>query len=815
MRGQHATGCSSRRYGAVLSCRVARARERAPLSLTLGVRPARALVLVPQIDEVPWMRTFEAAIAAQMRCWGGGANLVVPYSDDLADNPLFWQLADRLDPDQVRIYTGSVAELEHLDPDRYREAEQATLAQLAEMPQEMRRSWWEDWRALQLVEYQIPAALCESATRRLALLELPGWEEWVWTNGASEPLEPFTDVAFLRELPNVITDVGRENIDDLERLLLTVEVGRLSPAMRAALEQRGVEVQTEELRGRAPARSMIFRRQPSDNVYPLAVSELGLEWYRSGRFQVGAAPIVVGDDPWDFALFYALRRWRSVAYWLPQSALDDDTYCRHVLVSLEMRGQAATRGAVVVSASSADLAAAAHERLTATQRNLASSRPPRVELEVGRWEVVLPGPLNRLYERDNFDRPVALYLHEGRTPELPTPTPELVSTEEVHTLRWFTDVAVDGWGALRDSDLGRVLLTGRGIDAERLRVGRDAPSYLSPQAITFARQSPKTAALRPQLVPLPLAEQLRRVAARGGWRLTQSDKGVYAAESAKLFGDERELAAVLRDRTVRRVIDAFVVGDLEGAAGRLLADRRRYLTYTDFGSAAGADDAAAALERLEGAAAVTRGLVLKCQRCRAGGFYTPIEFDPTFRCKSCRLEQRPTRASWLEAVEPVWHYSLDEVLRRFVAHNGHLPLFAIVDLLGDAEASVELAFELEFRRSDEEEIEFDIVARSGSELWLGDATTRDRFAEGGARERARLDLIHRLADELNARRVVLASSQTFREATRTEAHQRLCSHWYELHLIEGVALDAPEPAERAATVNGDGSSSDRSEAEDG
>jgi hypothetical protein len=613
----------------------------------------------------------------------------------------------------------------------------------------------------------------------------------------------------------VITDVGRENLDDLERLLLTVEVGRLPPAMRAALEQRGVEVQTEELRGRAPARSMIFRRQPSDNVYPLAVSELGLEWYRRGRFQIAPAPLVVGDDPWDFALFYALRRSRSVAYWLPQSALDDDTYCRHVLVALEMRGQATTRGALVVSASSADVADEAHERLIATQRTLAGSRPPRVELEVGRWEAVLPGPLNRLYERDNFDRPVALYLHEGRTPELPTPTPELVSTEEVHTLRWFTDVAVDGWGVLRDPDLGCVVLTGRGVDAERLRVGRDAPTYLSPQAITFARQSPKTAALRPQLVPLPLTEQLRRVAARGGWRLTQSDKGVYAAESAKLFGDERELTAVLRDRAVRRVIDAFVVEDVEGALGRLLADRRRYLTYADFGTAVGGDEAAAVLERLENAAAVTRGLVLKCQRCRAGGFYTPIEFDPTFRCKSCRIEQRPARANWLNAVEPVWHYSLDEVVRRFVRHNGHLPLFAIVDLLGDADTSVELAFELEFHRSDEEELEFDIVARSGSELWLGDATTRDRFAEGGAREQARLDLMHRLADELNTRHVVLASSQAFRDTTRAEALQRLRSHWYELHIVERVTLEPPEPAEAPATVNGDGDSSERTEAEDG
>jgi hypothetical protein len=33
-----------------------------------------------------------------------------PYSDAIGDNPLFWQLLDRTNPDQVRVYTGSVAE---------------------------------------------------------------------------------------------------------------------------------------------------------------------------------------------------------------------------------------------------------------------------------------------------------------------------------------------------------------------------------------------------------------------------------------------------------------------------------------------------------------------------------------------------------------------------------------------------------------------------------------------------------------------------------------------------------------------------------
>lgn len=51
---------------------------------------------------------------------------------------------------------------------------------------------------------------------------------------------------------------------------------------------------------------------------------------------------------------------------------------------------------------------------------------------------------------------------------------------------------------------------------------------------------------------------------RGGWRVTKSDKGVYASESAQLFGSEIGLANVLRDESVRRVIDAFAHAGIPG-----------------------------------------------------------------------------------------------------------------------------------------------------------------------------------------------------------------------------------------------------------
>jgi hypothetical protein len=382
----------------------------APLSLTLGVRPARGLVLVPNIDGISWMRTFEAAIASQMRCWGGGQNLIVPFDDKIGDNPLFWHLIDRLDPDQIRVYTGSMADLEELDPEEYRTAREAQQAEMADLPGN-HEPFWDAWRRLQLVECDIPVDLRTEVNRRIAPLQLAGFEEWMWTNGATEPLEPFTDVTHFVNLPGRVTEVGRANLSEVERLLLTVEVGRLPPGMRENLVARGFDMVVQELAGSGPARMMIFRRQPSEDVYPLAVSESGLGWYRSGHIRPFPVPIVVGDDPWDFALFYALRRWRSVAYWVPESLLEDEGFCRNVMSAVEFRQPVAAYGATVVSASSEELATSASERLRAWHQRILAGRRPRVELTTSGWANVIPGPPNRLYELDSFDRPYALYLH--------------------------------------------------------------------------------------------------------------------------------------------------------------------------------------------------------------------------------------------------------------------------------------------------------------------------------------------------------------------------------------------------------------------
>jgi hypothetical protein len=194
---------------------------------------------------------------------------------------------------------------------------------------------------------------------------------------------------------------------------------------------------------------------------------------------------------------------------------------------------------------------------------------------------------------------------------------------------------------------------------------------------------------------------------------------------------------------------------------------------------------------------LTRGLFLKCAKCRHASWYDLPEVTAAFRCRRCRNEQRLTRDRWLGTVEPVWHYELAEVVRSLLDHNGDLPVLAVhgffraPDRLGD---DIEVAFELEVFSPDGTKSETDIAVRDGSKLWLGEATTRAYFEEAGAQELSRLDRLIAISDVLAAQGVLLASSTQFRPNTRNRATSRFSGYWPVLHIAENVQTLSPQPS---------------------
>src|SRR5262249_2082868 len=139
--------------------------------------------------------------------------------------------------------------------------------------------------------------------------------------------------------------------------------------------------------------------------------------------------------------------------------------------------------------------------------------------------------------------------------------------------------------------------------------------------------------------------------------------------------------------------------------------------------------------------ALIRGHVLKCEYCRGTSFYS-LDENQRFTCFRCRRNQRATRLNWSkQRPEPKYRYALAEVIFQFLQNNGHLPLLATYERFAVARNNraqpLDLAFEIELRSPDDRLSEHDIVASSGANLWLGEATVNPSLGTARA-ERRRL-----------------------------------------------------------------------------
>jgi hypothetical protein len=759
------------------------------LSASLGVRPARAGVFVPPVEGIAWEQMFTAALGALGRFWGGSQNLVFPLQDDLHEHELFWALADRFDADDFLLFNGAFADLEDAAPDAYAAARDREEKLVAEFDPGIIQRHLADWRKLWFVEPEVPDGLVELLIRGVAPLHRDAHPELQPFGGMDQPPYPFTDVADLADIPQPLIDV-RTTAGAVERLLLACEVGRISPGLRAALTTRGIEIEDQLLDTPLSWRQFGFLGlERRSGVYPLELTEFGLEWYRRQPLSQLPLPIVVGDDPWDFTLFYALRRWQSLAYWVPTTYLDNDAYCRNVFIALQRLPTVATDVAVISASGDDNLLAQASERLTAHYSMVAPSGR-RLSIKVGDWRTFVREVPNRLFERDNYGRPQPLIVVDGVSPQLPTPLPRNAATRVPTDIRWMTEVAIDGWSAMRHRHLGRRVLDAGVYDESLVRAGTDGIAYHCPHFFTRGGVGLEAATVRPRLQPLEFLDQLTVAADPTGWRIFPSDKGIYTRESAALFGGVADLAGALRSPQVRAILDTYKCAD-SSAPGKVLPDGRTYLSLADLGKLVGEDDAANHLGELEPLRVLRRGVILKCRRCRAAAFYSAAEFEPAFRCVRCRLDQSPNRESWLNTIEPIWRYGLDEVIFQFLDNNGHLPLLAAYDRFHDALEPVTYTFELDAFDAAGQKSEIDIAVLEGARLWIGEATIRDRFRDSGGEEHLRLQRFAEVADLLNAHGVIFATSAAaFADRTRRRLDAVFCGVRPQIEYYEAVVVEA-------------------------
>lgn len=696
---------------------------------------------------------MEAALAAQASVWGGFGNLVIPWTPDLLKNDLFWAIVERFDPDSFAVFNPTYAEVADFDPawhkdfmDReYKKREREHDAEIAEV------------HIRQIADFEVINLRVEPGSFD-ALLALAPFQAH---GGGSVPVRnisaksavqgPALRVAELVELPKSL--INRHAGGRVAQLLLTASLGRLAAPTIQELRDRDVLVssQTAPMRQLEWAQAVMKGPQPGAQ-HAWLPSEIGLAQYRA-LLEPSVSALVVGDTAWDFALYYALKRMSGQAWWLPSWLRRNQSYMWRLHYELEYGPGRMGRTLAVVGASD--------KNRGDLSKFLVSMEGKPFDFRFANFDEVLPDHPVRIYEEDNHGgRGESLELVDGRTLRLDTPIPARAHTSPEWQMKWVTEVHARGWSAIRHPVLATELLQGTLYQADQVRVTSTGVAYTCPNAIIMGGEDLATAVVRPELVPLPLLDQLQRIAEASGWRVVRSDKGAYATESARLLGGSDHLVNSLRDPTRRSIFNTYL--EREGVPGKWLRhDSRRYLSWGSFVELIGEDATRREIPVLLEQGVLERGLILKCVRCRQQAWYHLERVDDSFRCNRCRVSQ-PVEGQWDGTNEPVWYYRLAEVVYQLLGANGDVPLLAVADAFSESQNLLQ-SYELEVFPPDAENgQEFDIFVAEGSRLWIGEANITGDF------KAKRLKQLLGVATEFDAYGVMLATTECdFTPSTRT------------------------------------------------
>jgi hypothetical protein len=702
-------------------------------------------VLVPDVPGLPWQTVFRGALASQVRIWGGSGNFLLPLGPDTKDSEVFWALVELLDPDWWDVYGGSHHELQDLDATAYSAWREQADAELTKWPEDERERVLDEAHASALVDGSIPSDLEALLVARGTPLNHDGR---LMPRGplsaTGSPPYPCVDALDLSGLPQEVFEADVDGTPT-RHLLAAAEFGGLSPSLREAFNAHGIQRRSERPSSGDELVRWLYDVQAQPGQGAFGVAEAGLGWYRPRPLVEDTVTVVTGEDAWDFALAYAVRRATGRAFWVPESAFGSELEREVAYRNLVWFAERASTPLVVTSVSDE---AAGRSLAAILERHKRSA-----VIRTSTWREALPPRANRLLVRSRLGRTEAAYLDEGATPHLRTPVPDL--SDDAAKLRWMTDVHVRDWTPTRHRSLAPKLVDVGGFgDA---RVTQQGLAYAGMSAMVTYGVPVEQLTVQPVLRPLPLLDQLQLVAAQSQWTCELSQKGQFALATATLFGGFAELGAAIRDPDIGQVLHAYLDGNKAGV-GLALKDRRRYLSLEDFRALGLARAPEAVLDDLRQRRVLHAGLVLKCPRCRHTDWYRPRDTDPSFECTRCATNHVPDQEAWLQDAEARWRYRLDEVVFQFARHRGDLPTLAAFERFEQSEQTAQFVPEVALTDPTGQEREIDFAVTEGSSLWLGEAFTDGRYAP---RKNTEMERLRRLADAaavLNARGVIFATS---------------------------------------------------------
>jgi hypothetical protein len=761
-----------------------------PAELRLTVRPPRRLVFVPLSEELPWQYSFAGALANQCTVWGGIGDLVLPLDAATSDSEVFWAIAALHDADVYELHTPTTGDLQILAPILYERRHSQVAAQIDDPgiePEAVAR--YLEGEAL--AEQRLGRRFVKDIMRRLG--PMCDYDMGVEST-ASIGYAPAIGVGDLLELPEQIRQTTTSLGPDAAALL-AAEFGLLPPDLGSMLAERGCVLKPRSVDNDHSLRTALYTSAGQQGTHPWSVTQRQLEFYAAG-FAPRAPIIVAGDDPWDFAFFYALRRLHGLVWWAPQTVLDSEVLLDGLLRRVKHFARKTSSHPKLTSISAPEtMPVAIADRLAADPRGRFVP-----ELVVASWRDVLPSKPGRLAESGQIDLPQSALLKDDRTSPIPTPMPVSIRHRDESETTWVVEATVNDWPPLRHPRAAQRLVSGAGVSPWMTRATARGVAWQSDPSMRMAGGPLAASIVRPQLALPPLIDQIGAAFADRFWSVARSDKGAYAQRAADLLGGPRQFAAVLSEPWLQRLLFTFMSGKKEeGASGRWLsAEGRRVVTLSDLHDIlSGPDDPAldteALIDGLRSSEVLQIGSVLKCRRCRQAVWYDVEAFGRSFACSRCRLEQPADAEAW-QGVEPVWSYRIDEAVLQFVLHRGDLPVLALAPFISEETELLATAFEIDIRPTTEERgSELDIVAIADGELFVGEASHSPKLKPVRSDEKARIRRLADVADTLGAAHVILANGADWDPKTAEAARAAFPGPCPKLHLQERSPF-VPRPA---------------------
>ncbi|MGH8892648.1 MAG: hypothetical protein ACRDWY_04990, partial [Actinomycetes bacterium] len=412
-----------------------------------------------------------------------------------------------------------------------------------------------------------------------------------------------------------------------------------------------------------------------------------------------------------------------------------------------------------------------------------------------------PPPPGRVAASDVFDAAVPVLIDDVGvvSQSLRSPVPGLLiraGSPQAGSLlgNWIADVTVGRCRLPAHPRAAAAAEVDEAMVSEGLvRVGRTGTSWVAVSDRRVPGDVDVHHALNPVTLYDPDLPRLLDAVLPDGWTWQLSDAGRYYQGFTERAGGLPALLELLRDPVTNSVLRAFRTTNARGRQlGLELKDRRRYLSFGDLLAAATSATSATSQPAPGTASAVTagelverirqtvdvlvrgdmltRGLVVKCDRCRHGSFQPLADLGRTFRCPRCDHHGVLDSTTWLppETTGPIWHYRLDELVRHAVEENVEGPALTLA-AVGADHPSARHMWSIELWKDGEQACELDFVMLVDGTLRTGEVKTNGRLGRTRKERGAEVRKTMAGARLLGATDVVFATTKPQWEATSVEA----------------------------------------------